>query len=86
MPNIKSAEKRVEIAQVRTARNKVSKTNLKTTLKAAESAIKDQTENKDQVVKLAVSKLDKSASKGLIHKNKAARKKSQLVKKAAVSQ
>lgn len=86
MPNIKSAEKRVEIAQVRTARNKVSKTNLKTTLKGAEAAIKNQTENKDQVVKLAVSKLDKAASKGLIHKNKAARKKAQLVKKSAISQ
>ena len=86
MPNIKSAEKRVGIAQIRTARNKDSKTNLKTTLKSAESAIKNQTENKDLAVKQAVSKLDKAVSKGLIHKNKAARKKSQLVKKAAVSQ
>lgn len=85
MPNIKSAKKRVIVTKTKTARNKALKTNLKTVLKNAESAIATNADNKVEVVRVALKKLDQSVSKGLIHKNKAARKKSQLAKKLNVN-
>ena len=74
MPNIKSAKKRVLIAKERTEANKASKTALKTVIKKARADA--------AVIKTAVVSVDKAAGKGLIHKNKAARLKSQLAKKA----
>ena len=76
MPNIKSAKKRVLVANVRNDRNKSAKTELKTVLKKAraEGAAAD-------AVKTADIALDKAAGKGYIHKNKAARLKSRLAKK-----
>ena len=80
MPNIKSAKKRVLVAKQRTEANKAAKTKLKTILKKARA------EGADAVaVKSAVVSVDKAAGKGLIHKNKAARLKSQLAKKANAS-
>ena len=79
MPNIKSAEKRVQIAKVRTARNKAEKTALKTTLKKFDAAVADG--NRDAAVstyKVAVKTVDRAVSKGLIHKNNAAHKKSSM--------
>ncbi len=75
MPNIKSAKKRVQVAAIRQARNKADKTALKTILKKA-----DADTNADSI-KAAVKAVDKAAAKGIIHKNCAARKKSQLAKK-----
>ena len=80
MPNIKSAKKRVLVAGLRNERNKAAKTELKTVLKKARA--EDATA---EAVKDAAIKLDKSAGKGLIHKNKAARLKSRLAKKANAS-
>ena len=80
MPNIKSAKKRVLVASLRNERNKAAKTELKTVLKKARA--EDATA---EAVKTAAIKLDKSAGKGLIHKNKAARIKSRLAKKANAS-
>ena len=77
MPNIKSAKKRVLVAKVRSDRNKAAKTELKTILKRARAE-----EATADAVKTAAVTLDKAAGKGLIHKNKAARIKSQLAKKA----
>lgn len=85
MPNIKSAEKRVEISRVRAQRNKAVKTNLKTTVKKAETAIagSGDAKEKDEAVRLAVKKIDQAVAKGVLHKNTAARKKSSLARKAA---
>ncbi len=80
MPNIKSAKKRVLVAKLRNERNKADKTELKTVLKKARA--EDATA---EAVKSATIKLDKCAGKGLIHKNKAARLKSRLAKKANAS-
>lgn len=77
MPNIKSAKKRVLIAKERTEANKASKTALKTVIKKARAEGADAA-----MIKTAVVSVDKAAGKGLIHKNKAARLKSQLAKKA----
>ena len=81
MPNIKSAKKRVKVIANKTLRNKSLNSALKTSMKKANVAIESNSDAKDQVVKIAVKKIDQAASKGLIHKNTAARKKSKLVKK-----
>ena len=81
MPNIKSAKKRVKVNNTKAALNKARKTNLKTVIKNAENAIANSADNKQETVALAIKKIDQAANKGLIHKNKAARKKSQLAKK-----
>lgn len=80
MPNIKSAKKRVLVAKQRTEANKAAKTKLRTILKKARAEGADAA-----AVKSAVVSVDKAAGKGLIHKNKAARLKSQLAKKANAS-
>ncbi len=79
MPNIKSAKKRVKVTEVKNARNKALKSNLRTMIKNADAAIAANAENKDAEVKLAIKRIDQACAKGLLHKNAAARKKSSLV-------
>ena len=75
MPNIKAAVKWVRQSEKRTKRNLDAKSRLKTLYKKA------TTGEENAVPKVAVeSQLDKAASKGIIHRNKAARKKSRLAK------
>jgi small subunit ribosomal protein S20 len=82
MPNIKSAIKRVKTNEAHNAQNTAVKSSMRTAVKKAEAAVtvNDATAAKE-VFADAASKLDKAASKGLIHKNAAARKKSRLAKK-----
>ena len=75
MPNIKSAKKRVKVIAAKTLRNKMIKSNLKTVIKAANN------DNSPEAIKLAIKKVDQACAKGIMHKNQAARKKSQLAKK-----
>lgn len=82
MPNIKSAIKRVKTSEGRKVQNTTVRSSMRTAVKKVEAAIS----NNDgaaakEVLTSAASKLDKAASKGLIHKNTAARKKSRLMKK-----
>lgn len=78
MPQHKSAKKRVKTSLRKKERNKVYKTKLKNVIKKVreeevkETAVKSLTE--------ATALLDKLASKGIIHKNKAANQKSKLAK------
>lgn len=81
MPNIKSAKKRVKVIEAKTARNRAAKSNLKTLIKKAEFALANSAADKEAVVKLAVKTIDQASAKGLLHKNNAARKKSQLTTK-----
>jgi small subunit ribosomal protein S20 len=81
MPNIKSAKKRVLVNATKAANNKSANSALKTALKKANAAIESGDANKAEAVKVAVKKLDQAAAKGLLHKNNAAHKKSQLVNK-----
>ena len=80
MPNIKSAKKRVKVNMTKTMRNKSVKTNLKTCIKKANSAIETGSDA-DASVRLAVKKIDQAVAKGVMHKNTAARKKSAIVRK-----
>ena len=81
MPNIKSAKKRVLVSAVRNERNKAYRSALRTAIKKADAAIESNADNKAEVVKAAVVKIDQAAGKGIIHKNNAARKKSNLILK-----
>ena len=82
MANIKSSAKRVLVSRARAARNKADRSALKTSIKKFEAAAAEtDRENAEAAYKAAVKSVDRAASKGLIHKNKAARKKSQLAAK-----
>jgi small subunit ribosomal protein S20 len=74
LPNIKAAEKWTLQSEKRHARNQAVKTRLKTLVKRARGS------QEQPAVALAESQLDRAASKGIIHPNKAARKKSRLTK------
>lgn len=82
MPIIKSAKKRVRVAEKAAIRNSKTKRSLKVALKAFTKAItggsKDVAETKSKVQ----SAIDTAAKKGVMHKNKAARKQSQLARAA----
>ena len=79
MPNIKSSKKRVLIAENRRMKNAAVKSEMKTQLKKFSATIVEGDKEAAQAQLLAsVSLLDKTASKGIIHKNMAARKKSAL--------
>lgn len=82
MPNIKSAIKRVKVLETKTARNQMLRTSLKSSIKKFETAVAEGDSAKTaEAYKAAVKKIDQSCAKGILHKNKAARKKSQLAKK-----
>ena len=83
LPNIKSAKKRVLVSEANYARNKQYRTAMKTAIKKADKAIAENSADKEEVVKAAVKKIDQMATKGIIHKNNAARKKSALVVRLA---
>ena len=83
MANIKSAKKRVRVNAEKAARNKAVKSDLKTALKKAAAAVADNADNKEEAVKLAIKKVDMACTKGILHKNNAARKKSALAKSLA---
>ena len=78
MPNIQSAKKRVKVSATKTMQNRLLKGNLKAALKAVNSAIAENADNKAEIAKAAYKTIDQSAAKGIIHKNAAARKKSQI--------
>lgn len=84
MPIIKSAKKRVKVAKKATIRNSKTKRSLKTAVKAFAAALTGGKSVKEAHGK-AQSELDKAAKKGIMHKNKAARKKSQLARAAKAS-
>ncbi len=85
MPIIKSAKKRVRVARKATVRNSKTKRNLKTALKSFHASLTGGKKS-TSAHRSAQSALDKAAKKGVMSKNKAARKKRQLsaaAKKAA---
>ena len=82
MPNIKSAIKRVDVIEKKTLRNNMIKSEYKTAVKKFEAAVLEgNKENAEKLLKEAVKKIDGACSKGVIKKNTASRKKSNLAKK-----
>lgn len=81
MPNIKSAKKRVIVTKTKTMQNKIFRTQLKTDIKKYQAALAaGDAALAQETYKVAVKKIDKAAARGIIHKNAAARKKSQFTK------
>jgi len=84
MANIKSQKKRNLTNAKRHERNKAVKSELKTRVKTAQQSAERGAEEAGEALRLAQRRLDKAASKGVIHKNQASRRKSRLMKAAAV--
>jgi small subunit ribosomal protein S20 len=82
LPNIRSAEKRLRQSAKRRLRNVSVRSRMKTEVKKAQSAIgtKDATAAA-AAFRAAVKRIDKAASKGVVHRNAAARRKSRLARK-----
>lgn len=82
MPNIKTAIKRVKTNEKRRAQNIATKSALRSAIKKVETLVETGDANTATAAFVEASKkIDKAASKGLIHKNAAARQKSRLAKK-----
>jgi small subunit ribosomal protein S20 len=81
LANIKSQIKRNRQTVKRTERNKAVRSELKTRTKNATAAAAEGAENAEELARIAQKRIDSAASKGVIHKNAAARRKSRLAKK-----
>ena len=81
MANIKSQIKRNKQNVVDRERNKKVKSEVRTRVKNAVAAV--GTENEESALRLAIKRIDKAATKKIIHKNQAANKKSGLMKRIA---
>jgi len=79
LANIKSQKKRILTNAKATARNRATKSEVRTRLKTASETI--GSEDNAEALRLAVKRLDMAAAKRVIHPNQAARKKSRLMKK-----
>ena len=86
MPNIKSAKKRVLVSEAKALQNKMFRSQLKTDIKKYYAALEAGDAALAQATyKEAVKKIDQAVTKGILHKNNAARKKSALVSKLNAS-
>ncbi|RRD61828.1 30S ribosomal protein S20 [Leucobacter sp. OH1287] len=84
MANIKSQIKRIRTNAKATERNRAYKSELRTLVrKTREAAAAGDKAAATAALQLASKKLDKAVSKGVIHKNQAANRKSKLAKKVA---
>lgn len=84
MANTKSAKKRMRQTTRRTERNRTARSRARTHVKIARTALDSGTaEESAKSVKVAASELDKAATKGVIHRKNAARRKSRLMKRLA---
>ena len=81
MPNIKSAKKRVLVTEKKNSQNKMIKSAVKTAIKKYNAALAaGDVAEAEKLLPKTVSIIDSAASKGIIHKNNAANKKSALAK------
>ena len=82
MPNIKSAIKRVKVNQKKNLRNRMVKSAMRTSLKKFDSVVVNGTADQS-ALSVAQGAVDRAASKGVMHKNAANRKKARLAKRMA---
>ncbi len=82
MPNMKNAEKKVRVIAKKKESNNEFAASMRTAIKNVEKAVKNNDKTKaSENLKIAIKRIDKAVSKGVIHKNKSARNKSRLTKK-----
>ncbi|MDL2206343.1 30S ribosomal protein S20 [Eubacteriales bacterium OttesenSCG-928-N13] len=85
MPNIKSAMKRVKVNEKKNLRNRMIKSAMRTTIKKYDTAVAAGSAD-EKVLATTQGAIDRAASKGVIHKNAANRKKARLAKQLAKAQ
>lgn len=85
MANIKSQIKRNRQNERRHERNKAVRSELKTRIKGARTAVESGADDAGDALRLAQKRLGKAAARGRIHKNQAARRTSRLMKRAQTS-
>jgi len=84
--NIKSQIKRNRQTEKRNARNRAIRAELRTRTRAVTEAAEAGADNTDELLRLAIKRIDSAASKGTMHKNTAARTKSRLTKRVRLLQ
>ncbi len=82
MPNIKSAMKRVKVNQKKNLRNRMIKSAMKTQIRKFDTAVAAN-EADAKLLSVTQGAVDRAASKGVIHKNAANRKKARMAKRLA---
>ena len=81
MPNIKQQEKRMRLAAKQRLRNRQYKSSIRTLFKRFQTSVEEHDgESAGLLFTELTAKIDKAASKGVIHKNNAARKKSRVAR------
>ncbi|TAK21043.1 MAG: 30S ribosomal protein S20 [Chloroflexota bacterium] len=87
MANTKQAKKMIRVAETRRLRNRPIRSGVRTFVRRAQAAIEETAtgETTATAVREAISKLDRAVSKGVIHPNNAARRKSRLMKRFHVA-
>jgi small subunit ribosomal protein S20 len=78
MANTKSARKRAEKSEAQRLKNRAARSKMRTAVRRARAAIEAGAPDAAEQVAQAISVVDSSASKGVVHKNAAARTKSRL--------
>ena len=79
LANIKSAKKRIKVNDRNALRNKMFKSMIKTNIRKA-CAVQDENE-KENILRIALSSLDKAVNKGILKRNTADRKKSLVARR-----
>jgi len=85
LANTRSAKKRMRQGSKRRLRNRAVQSRARSHLRLARKSVEDGDPKTEEAVRKAVSELDRAASKGVIHRNNAARRKGRLMKKLAKS-
>jgi small subunit ribosomal protein S20 len=81
MANIKSAIKRIRTSEKRRVRNAAARSTLRSAVKSARTALEGgQADQARETLHRTIQALDKAATKGVIHRNAAARRKSRLTR------
>ena len=88
MPNIASAKKRMRQEEKRRARNRSVKSTVRTHITTARNAIATNPADPttEEAIRAAISELDSAVSKGVLHRNNAARRKSRLMARLHAAQ
>ena len=81
MANTKSAIKRMKQNEQRRQRNRAARSTIRSTVKAARTALTGKSPETQALVRDALRTLDRAVSRGVMHRNTAARKKSALARK-----
>ena len=80
MANTRSAMKRIKQNEKRRLRNRAARSTIRSSLKTARAAAAEKSAQSKEVVLEAIRVLDRAVSRGIIHRNTAARKKSALAR------